>query len=216
MGRRGPVCVGVEGRTLKPLTSEAELPFLVAQLSLLNGEGGAPMDYAGGGAGTGAGAGAGRGGAQERLLYGSLVSSPHLLRNLQGRRGAYFMFPDVAVRQCGRFQLKVTLIRLPRSVQTPLGGRRDGLTPFRFDDPALLTRQRPDGTIVAEARSLPFDVFPRRDYVAPGEHTFCARRSVVGDLLRWGLTTFFGCARSSNAVDAVLPAAGRPNVRVCI
>ena len=57
----------------------------------------------------------GRNNPQERLLYGNLVSSPHLLRNLQGRRGIYFMFPDVAVRQRGRFQLKVTLIRLPRS-----------------------------------------------------------------------------------------------------
>lgn len=51
---------------------------------------------------------------RERLLYGQLVSSPHLLRNLQGRRGVYFMYPDVGVRQRGRFQLKVTLMRLPR------------------------------------------------------------------------------------------------------
>ena len=98
--------------------SEAELPFLVAQLSLLSGDGGgAPMDYAAAG-----GEGAGRG-ARERLLYGNLVSSPHLLRNLQGRRGVYFMFPDVAIRQQGRFQLKVTLIRLPRSVLPCLASR---------------------------------------------------------------------------------------------
>ena len=40
------------------------------------------------------------------MLYGNLVSSPHVLRNLQGRRGVYFMYPDVGVRQRGRFQLE--------------------------------------------------------------------------------------------------------------
>lgn len=88
--------------------SEMELPFLVAQLSLLSGDGGSPMDYATDGEGRN---------LRERLLYGNLVSSPHLLRNLQGRRGVYFMFPDVSIRQRGRFLLKVTLIRLPRFVQ---------------------------------------------------------------------------------------------------
>ena len=85
--------------------SESELPFLVAQLSLLSGDGASPMDHATDERGQN---------APERLLYGNLVSSPHLLRNLQGRRGVYFMFPDVGVRQRGRFQLKVSLMRLPR------------------------------------------------------------------------------------------------------
>ncbi|OJT02869.1 hypothetical protein TRAPUB_6539 [Trametes pubescens] len=124
---------------------ESELPFLVAQLSLLSGDGAAPMDYVTPPVD----------GARERLLYGNLVSSPHLLRNLQGRRGVYFMYPDVGVRQRGRFQLKVTLMRLPR-----------------FDDPQTIIQGNANagGTILAEARSLPFDVFPLRDYVAPGEN----------------------------------------------
>ncbi|EIW58756.1 uncharacterized protein TRAVEDRAFT_72234 [Trametes versicolor FP-101664 SS1] len=125
---------------------ESELPFLVAQLSLLSGDGAAPMDYAT----PAAGATAPR--ERERLLYGQLVSSPHLLRNLQGRRGVYFMYPDVGVRQRGRFQLKVTLMRLPR-----------------FDDPQTIIQGNTSGTILAEARSLPFDVFPLRDYVAPAQ-----------------------------------------------
>ena len=78
---------------------------MVAQLSLLTSDGSAPMDYVTDGQGRS---------TRERLLYGNLVSSPHLLRNLQGRRGIYFMFPDVGVRQRGRFVMKVTLIRLPR------------------------------------------------------------------------------------------------------
>ncbi|KAI0731303.1 velvet factor-domain-containing protein [Earliella scabrosa] len=126
----------------RAIIDEMELPFLVAQLSLLSADGSAPMDYVTDGDGRN---------QRERLLYGNLVSSPHLLRNLQGRRGVYFMYPDVSVRQRGRYQLKVTLIRLPR-----------------FDDPAALVGQH-GGTIVTEARSLPFDVYPLRDYVAPAQ-----------------------------------------------
>ncbi|KAI0372725.1 hypothetical protein BV20DRAFT_42063 [Pilatotrama ljubarskyi] len=129
------------GRTV---IDESELPFLVAQLSLLSGDGSSPMDYVTDGRGH-------RQNPTERLLYGNLVSSPHLLRNLQGRRGVYFMFPDVGVRQRGRFQLKVTLIRLPR-----------------LDEPEAIVNGV-SGTILAEARSLPFDVFPLRDYVAPAQ-----------------------------------------------
>ncbi|KAI0629155.1 velvet factor-domain-containing protein [Trametes polyzona] len=131
------------GRTV---IDESELPFLVAQLSLLSGDGSSPMDYTTGGRDQS------RGEQGERLLYGNLVSSPHLLRNLQGRRGVYFLYPDVAVRERGRFQLKVTLIRLPR-----------------FDDPQTILQGNMEGTILADARSLPFDVYPLRDYVAPAQ-----------------------------------------------
>ena len=87
--------------------SEMELPFLVAQLSLLSADGSAPMDYVTDGDGRN---------QRERLLYGNLVSSPHALRNLQGRQGVYFLFPDVSIRNRGRFQLHVTLMRIPRPV----------------------------------------------------------------------------------------------------
>ncbi|KAI0741555.1 velvet factor-domain-containing protein [Daedaleopsis nitida] len=126
----------------RAIIDEAELPFLVAQLSLLSSDGSTPMDYVTDGDGRS---------SRERLLYGNLVSSPHLLRNLQGRRGVYFMFPDVSIRHRGRFQLKVTLLRLPWYVRPP----------------QLLQHAR--DTIVAEARSLPFDVYPLRDYVAPAQ-----------------------------------------------
>ncbi|KAI0794021.1 velvet factor-domain-containing protein, partial [Fomes fomentarius] len=126
----------------RAIIDEMELPFLVAQLSLLTSDGSAPMDYVTDGEGRN---------QRERLLYGNLVSSPHLLRNLQGRRGVYFVFPDVSIRQRGRYQLKVTLIRLPR-----------------FDNPGAVVDQG-RGTMVTEARSLPFDVYPLRDYVAPAQ-----------------------------------------------
>lgn len=90
---------------MRRLVRETELPFLIAHLSLLTSDGSASLDIA---SATGGQA------SPQRLLYGNLVSSPHMLRNLQGREGVYFLFPDVSVRWRGRFQLNVTLIKLPR------------------------------------------------------------------------------------------------------
>ena len=88
------------------LTSESELPFLIAHLSLYSDDGATPVDLVTDSVHT----------SPERMLYGSLVSSPHILRNLQGRQGVYFLFPDVSIRWRGRYQLCVTLIKLPGQV----------------------------------------------------------------------------------------------------
>jgi hypothetical protein len=48
----------------------------------------------------------------QRLLYGSLVSSPYSLVDLSGQRGVFFIFPDVSVRLEGRYRLGVSLTRL--------------------------------------------------------------------------------------------------------
>ncbi len=90
-----------------------ELPFLVAQLSLMNGDGSASMDYVKADDGSSQA-------IRERLLYGNLVSSPHIYDNLQGTTGAYFIFPDVSVRYTGRFLLKIRLLRLPLWVLTSI------------------------------------------------------------------------------------------------
>ena len=87
--------------------SESELPFLIAHLSLYSADGSTALDVVGPGGQT----------PSRQLLYGNLVSSPHALRNLQGRQGVYFLFPDVSIRNRGRFQLHVTLMRLPRPVR---------------------------------------------------------------------------------------------------
>ena len=84
---------------------EGESSFLIAHLSLI------PVPESGP-----------RSPTQTKLLdstsqlYGSLVSSPQTFRDLHGRQGTYFLFPDVSVRIRGRFQLSVALIELPRSV----------------------------------------------------------------------------------------------------
>ncbi|KAI8583371.1 hypothetical protein K450DRAFT_223306 [Umbelopsis ramanniana AG] len=47
-----------------------------------------------------------------RVLMGSLVSSPSLLKNPQGQQGLYFAFPDLSIRTEGRYTLKFSLIKL--------------------------------------------------------------------------------------------------------
>ena len=82
--------------------SDTDLPFLIAHLTLYSEDGSRALDVVGPGGQT----------PSQQLLYGNLVSSPHTLRNLQGRQGIYFLFPDVSVRWSGRYKLSVTLMRL--------------------------------------------------------------------------------------------------------
>lgn len=49
-----------------------------------------------------------------RVLMGSLVSSPSLLKNPEGQQGLYFAFPDLSIRTEGRYTLKFSLIKLTR------------------------------------------------------------------------------------------------------
>jgi len=126
----------------QPMVDEIELPFLLAQLSLLPEHGFEPLDSAND-----------SGGRSQRLLYGSLVASPHILRNLQGKQGIFFLFPDVSVRWRGRYRLNVTLLQIPRI------------------PPDILDSSQGHGSALAQACSLPFDVLPRDQYVAPVAQT---------------------------------------------
>ncbi|PAV20118.1 velvet [Pyrrhoderma noxium] len=84
------------GSTIDPNT---ELPYLIAHLSLCS-ENGHPLDGV-------------PGASSQHLLYGTLVSSPQVMRNLRGRVAPYFIFPDVSIRQRGRYSLCISLHRLP-------------------------------------------------------------------------------------------------------
>jgi hypothetical protein len=48
------------------------------------------------------------------LLYGTLVCSAHRLRDMTGRLGVFFVFPDVSVRQSGTYYLGINLVDLMR------------------------------------------------------------------------------------------------------
>lgn len=46
------------------------------------------------------------------MLYGTLVASPSEMRDRSGASGIYFAFPDISVRQVGRFRLKISVLRV--------------------------------------------------------------------------------------------------------
>ncbi|CAG8439620.1 6480_t:CDS:2 [Diversispora eburnea] len=47
-----------------------------------------------------------------RVLMGSLVSSPAILKNTTGEPGCYFCFPDLSIRTEGKYTLKFSLMKL--------------------------------------------------------------------------------------------------------
>ncbi|KAF8159793.1 velvet factor-domain-containing protein [Crassisporium funariophilum] len=104
---------------------EAELPFLIAHLSLYTNDGSIPLDM---------GSSIGRGQAHSPpILYGNLVSVVDQLEDLQGNMGLFFLFPDVSIRWRGRYQLGVTLSRLPNSDLTGVAERGTTLAQTRTD-----------------------------------------------------------------------------------
>lgn len=87
------------------LFSEPTLPFLFSHLSLLTSSSSAdaPADMVVNSSS----------GTSVRMLYGTLVSSPHQLTLAPASsRGIYFVFPDVSVRLRGTYRLKVGLMRI--------------------------------------------------------------------------------------------------------
>lgn len=83
------------------------MPFLAAHLSLYNEDGSEPVDIV-----EGPSSPNGRSGDPERMLYGTLVSSLHHLKDANGQPGMFFIFPDVSVRRRGMYTLLVNLLRL--------------------------------------------------------------------------------------------------------
>lgn len=47
-----------------------------------------------------------------RVLMGSLVSSPSLLKDNEGLPGCFFVFPDLSIRTEGVYRLKFSLMKL--------------------------------------------------------------------------------------------------------
>ncbi|KAI6015998.1 velvet factor-domain-containing protein [Pisolithus microcarpus] len=119
---------------------EVELPFLIAHLSLYSDDGTRSLDM---------GRSPGSNSPPRRLLYGNLVSSPQKLRDLSGRLGLYFLFPDVSIRWRGRFQLGISLLRLSEI------------------DASGAMSLASEGIVLAAARTRPFDVLTHENYVAP-------------------------------------------------
>ncbi|KAF9462955.1 velvet factor-domain-containing protein [Collybia nuda] len=145
---------------------EAELPFLIAHLSLFSGDGLTALDM---------GSAIGRG-QSPPILYGNLVSSVDQLEDLQGNTGLFFVFPDVSIRWRGSFQLGITVMRISRQVMWKV---------YNYL-PHTLLRSEPSGamgvsdhgTLLAEARTRSFEVLPQNLYTAvpPTRLTQCFLR----------------------------------------
>lgn len=129
---------------------EAELPFLVAHLSLFSEDGLTPLNM-GSNIGTG---------NSPPILYGNLVSSIDQYEDPQGNLGLFFLFPDVSIRWRGRYQLGITLTRLSGT---------------DFSGSIGLAGQ---GAILAEARTRSFDALALSQYTAvpPTRLTQCLIR----------------------------------------
>ncbi|KAF7770578.1 hypothetical protein Agabi119p4_6552 [Agaricus bisporus var. burnettii] len=129
---------------------EAELPFLIAHLSLFSEDGRIPLNM-----GSDIGCG-----STPPILYGNLVSSVNQLEDPQGNLGLYFLFPDVSIRWRGRYQLGMTLTRI------------SGF------DPIGAVRLASQGTVLAEAKTRTFEVFTLNQYTAvpPTRLTQCFLR----------------------------------------
>lgn len=131
----------VRDRSGQVIQIHGELPFLVAHLALLSENGSQYVDSSLGNDQLAIS-------PSQRLLYGSLVSSPHYLQNQQGHPGIYFIFPDVNVRNCGRYRLKVSLLKIAR----PDGNH---------------VINEGSGTTLVSTRTRVFEVVPQAEYVAP-------------------------------------------------
>ncbi|KAF8739995.1 hypothetical protein AX14_009118 [Amanita brunnescens Koide BX004] len=94
------------------IVPQAELPFLVAHLSLYSSDG-ISLDM---------GSSIGRDHTPP-ILYGNLVSSVDQLEDLQGNLGLFFLFPDVSIRWRGEYQLGISLLRIYRHVPELIGPR---------------------------------------------------------------------------------------------
>jgi len=126
-----------------PVNEDLELPFLVAHLGIFTEDGKTPLNAVPSPRGDS---------TPMRLLYGTIVSSPHYLRNLQGKKGVYFLFPDVSVRWRGRYRLSISLMRLSSN-----------------SDLASVVGVGGQGTILTEVRTTPFEVVPYSGYTAPSQ-----------------------------------------------
>ncbi|KAI8592982.1 velvet factor-domain-containing protein, partial [Geranomyces variabilis] len=85
-------------------------------------------------------------GGYMNALTGCLVSSAYSLQNLEGRHGVYFMFGDLSVRVDGRFSLS------------------SAVPPQHFVSNDITT-------VITQAHSLPFIVYPAKEFPGMLEST---------------------------------------------
>ncbi|KAG9124617.1 hypothetical protein FRC07_010913 [Ceratobasidium sp. 392] len=133
----------VRNRSGTEIHIHGELPFLVAHLALLSENGGQYVDVPPNDSQLPVS-------LSQRLLYGTLASSPHHLQDQQGHPGIYFIFPDVSA--------SVVFLGLAHTLKSS-ANRPD----------SNLVMEAGTGTAIVSTRTRVFEVVPQAEYVAPGE-----------------------------------------------
>ncbi|KAJ3138658.1 hypothetical protein HDU90_001101 [Geranomyces variabilis] len=96
-------------------------------------------------------------GGYMNALTGCLVSSAYSLQNLEGRHGVYFMFGDLSVRVDGRFSLVFKLCNIASAESS-------AVPPQHFVSNDITT-------VITQAHSLPFIVYPAKEFPGMLEST---------------------------------------------
>ncbi|KAJ3185097.1 hypothetical protein HDU87_002663 [Geranomyces variabilis] len=96
-------------------------------------------------------------GGYMNALTGCLVSSAYSLQNLEGRHGVYFMFGDLSVRVDGRFSLVFKLCSIASAESS-------AVPPQHFVSNDITT-------VITQAHSLPFVVYPAKEFPGMLEST---------------------------------------------
>ncbi|VDC06505.1 unnamed protein product [Peniophora sp. CBMAI 1063] len=133
------------------IDDDPDLPFLIAQVALFSEDGQRELDAQPSPMATPPPSTFAEQQQRRMLLYGSTVSSPQYLRDLNGRPGVFFLFPDIGVQRQGRYTLRIRLLRLSR-----------------FDPTRLMSEGEGSSSLfLAQASTGPFTVVPRSHYIAP-------------------------------------------------
>ncbi|RKP09101.1 velvet factor [Thamnocephalis sphaerospora] len=96
--------------------------------------------------------GIGNGRTTTRVMMGTLVSSPNVLKDVNGNFGCFFCFPDLSIRCEGVYRLRFTLVKLGD-----------------FDSLPMI--ENCGGRVVAEIDSEPFTVFSAKRFPGMTEST---------------------------------------------
>ncbi|KAJ1568250.1 hypothetical protein HK405_003154, partial [Cladochytrium tenue] len=110
--------------------------------------------------------GCGGGGASglrvERGLFGSLVSSCHLLSDLTGTKGAYFVFPNLYTRFEGTFRLRVVVTDLRATAAAAVAAAAAAVSPS--EAPSGLASSSASALTLAVAITEPFSCVLAREW----------------------------------------------------
>lgn len=101
-------------------------------------------------------------------LYGTTISSPQNLKDINGTRGVFFVYPDVGIRLQGTWQLHVSLMRIAKYVHMCLAVPLANDCSPRVGSRTIL-EDGATGSQLTGVWTRPFEVLPVEGYIAPSK-----------------------------------------------